>query len=130
MFDKIKNFGSQVAEDAKQAASSAADSITSSVKGGVQSVTNAAVSVGEALNEKAVRSSTAQASNILELAIQELKTRPLSSRPLTLTATVDFQLASVQIQVHMTPDDFARVESKDTKALPAPDQTPGDGAAG
>lgn len=118
MLDKIKTFSSQVAEDAKQAASSAADSITSSVKGGVQSVTNAAVSVGEALNEKAVRSSTAQASTILELAIQELKTRPLSNRPLTLTATVDFQVASVQIQVHLTPEDFAQVDAGGQKALP------------
>lgn len=118
MFEKIKNFSSQVAEDAKQKANSAVDGITSSVKGGVQSVTSAAVSMGEALNEKAVRSSTAQASNILELAIQELKTRPLSSRPLTLTATVDFQLAAVQIQVHLTPEDFAQERSNDPKALP------------
>ncbi len=114
MFDKIKELGNQVADKASSAVDGIStsvkggvDSLTTSVKSGVDSVTTAAVSVGDALNEKAVSSSTAQACTIIELAIKELKTRPLSQRPMTLTAKVDFQLAALGIQVHLTPEDFA-----------------------
>jgi hypothetical protein len=57
----------------------------------------------EALNEKAVRASTAQAYRILEIAIEELKERPLSARPISLTASVNVGIAALEMQIHLEP---------------------------
>lgn len=100
MFDKIKDLGAQVANRATDAV----DGITTSVKGGVESLANTATTVSDALNEKAVRTSTAQMCRILEIAQEELKGRPLSQRPVSLTATVNFGIASLEMQIHLEPD--------------------------
>ncbi len=97
MFDKIKGLGAQVAIKAADAA----EGIASSVKGGVDSLSNSAISMTETLNEKAVRVSTAQLCTILELAVDEVKTRPLSAQPVTLTASVNFGVATLEMQIHL-----------------------------
>jgi len=99
MFDKIKGLGAQVATRANDAV----DGITTSVKGGVESLANTATTVSDALNEKAVRTSTAQMCRILEIAQEELKGRPLAQRPVSLTATVNFGIASLEMQIHLAP---------------------------
>jgi len=97
MFEKIKGLGVQVATKATDAA----EGIASSVKGGVDSLSNSATSMTDALNEKAVRVSTAQLCTILELAVDEVKARPLSAQPVTLTATVNFGIATLEMQIHL-----------------------------
>jgi hypothetical protein len=97
MFDKVKDLGTQVSTRA----SDAVDGITSSVKSGVESLGNAVTGVGEAINEKAVRASTAQACRILEIAMEEMQGRPLQERPVSLTATVNFGIAALEMQVHL-----------------------------
>lgn len=99
MLDKIKDLGTHVATKANDAV----DGIATSVKGGVESLTNTATSVTDALNEKAVRTSTAQICSILEIAMEELKGRPLSEQPVSLTATVNFGIAALEMQVHLQP---------------------------
>ena len=54
-----------------------------------------------AINEKAVRASTAQMCRILEIALEELQDRPLAERPGTLTASVNFGVASLEMQVQL-----------------------------
>jgi hypothetical protein len=100
MFDKIKDLGAQV----QGKAIDAVEGVSTSVKGGVASVTNAATNVTEKLNEKAVRASTAQMCNILEIAIDEIRTRPVSAQPVALTATVNFGIATLEMQVQLNPD--------------------------
>lgn len=97
MLDKIKDIGHQ----ASHAASDAAQAVASSVKDGVDSLVNTATTVTGAINEKAVRASTAQMCRILEIALEEMKDRPLAERPGTLTATVNFGVASLEMQVQL-----------------------------
>lgn len=92
MLEKIKDLGAQVASKANDAV----DGLTSSVKGGVESL-------ADAINEKAVRTSTAQMCKILEIALEELKDRPLEQRPLALTASVNFGIATLQMQINLEP---------------------------
>ena len=97
MLDKIKDIGSQAVSKTNEAI----DGITTTVKGGVESISNTATSVTESLNEKAVRASTSQMYRILEIALQELDGRPLAERPLSLTASVNFGVAALEMQIHL-----------------------------
>lgn len=99
MIETIKGIGAQVATKANDAV----EGITTSVKGGVDSLANTATSMTDALNEKAVRASTAQMCRILEIAVEELKGRPLSAQPVSLTATVNVGIASLEMQIHLQP---------------------------
>ena len=97
MLDKLKGIGSQVATKA----SDAVEGISTTVRGGVESLATTALNLGETVNEKAVRASTAQVCSILEIALSELESRPLSATPVTLTASVNIGVASLEMQVHV-----------------------------
>lgn len=101
MLEKIKGIGAQVATKANDAV----EGVANSVKGGVESLANTASNVGDAINEKTVRASTAQMCSILEIAMEELKGRPLSAQPVSLTATVNFGIAALEMQVHLQPSE-------------------------
>ena len=114
MLDKLKGLGSQVATKA----SDAVEGISTSVRGGVDSLANTAANVTEAVNEQAVRASTAQICSILEIALRELESRQLSGQPVTLTASVHIGVASLEMQVHV-PATKAHV-GIDSASLEAP----------
>ena len=114
MLDKIKELGAQVATKANDAM----EGITTSVKGGVDSLANTATNMTEALNEKAVRASTAQMCSILEIAMEELKTRPLSDQPVSLTASVNIGIASLEMQIHLPPTERENERGIESKTLP------------
>lgn len=95
MLEKIKGIGTQVATKAGDAV----DGVTATVKGGVESLAHTASNVTEALNEKAVRASTAQMCSILEIALDELKNRPLSEQPVSLKATVNIGIAALEMEI-------------------------------
>ncbi len=97
MFDKMKDLGSQAANKATDALGG----ISSSIKDGVGSFSTAAGSMTESLNEKAVRASTAQVYRILEIAVEELRDRPLASKPVSLTASVNLGIAALEMQIHL-----------------------------
>jgi hypothetical protein len=99
MLDKIKDIGSQVATQAN----AAVEGITTTVKGGVESLANSAGAMTVTLNEKAVRASTAQMCSILELALEEMKGRPIAERRVSLTATVNIGIAALEMQIHLDP---------------------------
>jgi hypothetical protein len=101
MLDKLKDIGSQVVSKTGDAV----DGITSSVKGGMESLSNTASNMTDTLNEKAVRASTAQVCTILQIALDELKSKPLSDQRVTLTAAVNFGVAALEMQVHVDPAD-------------------------
>lgn len=114
MLEKIKGLGAQVATKANDAF----EGITTSVKGGVESLTNTATTVTDALNEKAVRASTAQVCSILEIAIEELKSRPLSAQAVSLTATVNIGIASLEMQIHLQPTEKENIHGIESNELP------------
>jgi hypothetical protein len=97
----MKGLGAQAANKANNAV----ESITTSVKEGVGSLTSTASAVADSINETAVRASTAQMCNILEIALEEVKRRPLSSRPISLTATVNVGITALEMQVHLDPSE-------------------------
>jgi hypothetical protein len=99
MFNKIKEIGVNVST----IASSAVDGVSNTMKTSVDSISNAAADLSDAINEKAVRASTAQMCKILEIAIEELKLRPLSERPISLTSVVNFGVASLEMQIQLLP---------------------------
>lgn len=103
MLDKMKDLGSQAANKA----SDAIGGISSTIKEGVGSFSSAASSMTESLNEKAVRASAGQVYRILEIAIEELKDRPLSKRPVSLTAVVNLGVAALEMQVHLEAEEGA-----------------------
>jgi len=86
MFDKMKELGSQT---------------VSSIKSGAETVVSGAISVTDSLNEKAIRTSTAQMYTILEIALDELKNRPLADRPLTLKSSVNIGIAALELEIHL-----------------------------
>lgn len=108
MLEKMKGFGAQV----QGKAIDAVEGVSTSVKGGVASLTTTANNVSDKLNEKAVRASTAQMCNILEIAIDEIKTRPVSAQPVSLTATVNFGIAALEMQVQLQPDESEKTSSE------------------
>lgn len=99
MLDKLKDLGSQMVMNTGDAVSG----ITTSVKGGMESLASGASNMTETLNEKAVRASTAQVCSILQIALDELKRKPLSEQRVTLTAAVNFGVAALEMQVHFDP---------------------------
>ena len=101
MLDKMKDLGSQAANKANDAIGR----ISSTIKEGVGSFSSAASSMTESLNEKAVRASAGQVYRILEIAIEELKDRPLSNRPISLTAVVNIGIAALEMQIHLEPQE-------------------------
>jgi hypothetical protein len=108
MFDKIKDIGVQVASKANETVGG----IATSMKGGVETLANNA-------NDRAVRASTAQMCSILELAIEEMKNRPIAERRVSLTATVNIGIASLEMQVHLEPQAGER-SGTESVPLPAP----------
>jgi hypothetical protein len=89
MLDKMKDLGSQALVKTNETISS----VTATVTNGV-----------DALNEKAVRASTAQMYRILEIALEELKSRPLADQPLSLTSSINIGVAALELQVHLNQD--------------------------
>ncbi len=89
MLDKMKDLGNQ----ALVITGDAIGAVTSSVSSGVDS-----------LNEKAVRASTAQMYRILEIALEELKGRPLAEQPLSLTSSINVGVAALELQVHLNSE--------------------------
>ena len=114
MLDKIKDLGAQMATRANDAV----EGINTSVKGGVDLLASTASSMTDAFNEKAVRASTAQMCSILEIAIEELKTQPLSAQPVSLTATVNIGIASLEMQIHLQPTEKEDKNGDESTQLP------------
>jgi len=82
------------------------DNVSDKARQGVESISTAATNLADTINETAVRNSTAQMCTILELAIEELRKRPLSERPISLTSIVNFGVASLEMQINLSPEEL------------------------
>lgn len=99
MFNKMQEMKNKVATTANETAVN----VSNTMKQQVESLSTAATTLSGAIGENAVRASTAQMCSILEIAIEELKLRPLSERPVSLTSIVNFGVASLEMQIHLPP---------------------------
>lgn len=95
MLNKMKGLGGQLTTKA----SDAVDGIAATVKGGVESLGDAATGAAVALNDKAVRTAVAQMRHVLEVAIDDLRQRPLPHSPVTLTASVNIGVTALQMEI-------------------------------
>jgi len=100
MLDKMKEMGSQ----AVSKTGDAIGVITTTVSSGVDALASSASSGIGTMNEKAVRASASQMYRILEIALEELKHRPLSNEPISITSTVNLGIASLEMQIHLNQD--------------------------
>lgn len=110
MLDKMKDLGSQALVITNDAIGAVTSSVTNSV---------------DSLNEKAVRASTAQMYRILEIALEELKGRPLADQPLSLTSSINVGVAALELQVHLNQnqDQNKSPEQQNTESnIPALDR--------
>ena len=64
---------------------------------------NSAGNIADDFNDKAIRTETIHMCNMLEIAIDELKTRPLSAYPVFLNASMSAGPASLQMRVQVEP---------------------------
>lgn len=103
MLDKMKDIGSQALTKTTEAI----DAVTNSVSNGVDS-----------LNEKAVRASTSQMYRILEIALEELKARPLAEQPLSLTSSINIGVASLELQIHLNQNNKQELNLENNNSSP------------
>ena|SRR6478672_6741180 len=115
MLEKIKDLSAQVTTRANNAV----EGVKTSVKNGAEALAATAGTVTDAINEKAVRASTAQMCAILEIALDEIKGRPIAERPASLTATVNIGITSLEMQIQLTPAESAKTVDSPMARLPA-----------
>lgn len=100
MLQRMKDLGEQLSTKASETV----DGITTTVKAGVGSLTDAATGAAVALNDKAVRAAVEQMRTILEVAAEELRQRPLPQSPVTITASVNLGVTALEMQVVLASD--------------------------
>jgi hypothetical protein len=115
MLEKIKGFGGQISSLAQ----GAVEGVTATVKDGAASMagkaSDAVSAAGQLVGEKAsrlndkvsdvaTREAIAQIREVMAIAVEELRSKPISTSPVLLTARVDIVLASLEIQMLVDHD--------------------------
>ncbi|RZU02746.1 hypothetical protein [Rivibacter subsaxonicus] len=99
MFEKLKGI-----------AGSTVDGVASTVRSGAASVVDAAGSVANTFNEKAVHTAVQEMRTVLQIAAADLQAHPVVAGPVTLTASVDLVFTALQMQVVIEPQGEPRVD--------------------
>lgn len=97
MLDRMKDLGSQLTT----LAGGAVDGVRSTMREGAESIADAAGTAASNLNDKAVRAAVEQMRTILRIAAEEIAAKPVSERPLTLTASVNLGFTALEMQIVM-----------------------------
>jgi hypothetical protein len=125
MLEKIKGFGGQitslaqgavegVSSTVKDGASAVAGKATGAVSAATHLVTEKAGQLNDKVSDMATREAIAQIREVMAIAVEELRNKPISTSPVLLTAKVDIVLASLEIQM---------VVDQNTQLLHAPAAT-------
>jgi hypothetical protein len=114
MLDKLKGFTGQIST----LASGAVDGVTTSVKDGANAVadkasgavktvthkiSDTAGAINDKVNDVATREAVAQLRDMMAIAVEELRARPIAASPVLLTAKIDVVLASLELQMMVDP---------------------------
>jgi hypothetical protein len=97
MLDRMKDLGSQLTT----LAGGAVDGVRSTMREGAESIADAAGTAASNLNDKAVRAAVEQMRTILRIAAEEVAAKPVSERPVTLTASVNLGFTALEMQIVM-----------------------------
>jgi hypothetical protein len=135
MLDRIKEIGGQLSTSAAKVAGSVKDgagTVAAQAGDAVQATRRKAAELGDRAGTAATREAVAQMRDMLALAAEELRARPIIDGPVTLTAKVDLMLTGLQMEFVLHPDTrvlhVPRPSASSAPATPSDDVS--DGAAG
>ncbi|MFY7974005.1 MAG: hypothetical protein ACOVOT_06235 [Rubrivivax sp.] len=121
MLDRIKELGGQLTTSAAKVAGSmkeGADTVAAQAGDALHATRRKAAALGERAGTAATREAVCQMRDMLALAAEELRARPVIDGPVTLTAKVDLMLTSLQMEFVLHPD--TRVLHVPRSAAPEP----------
>jgi hypothetical protein len=138
MLDRIKELGGQITNSAAKVAvtvKDGADSVASQAGEALSATKRKAVELGDRASTAATREAVAQMRDMLALAAEELRARPITDGPVTLTAKVDLMLTSLQVEFVLQPETrllhgARAAEAADGSAVSAPPPALGGPATG
>lgn len=107
MLNRIKEIGEQISASAAKVAGSVTEGAgaVAAQAGDAMSVTKRkAAEMGDRAGTAATREAVAQMRDMLALAAEELRARPIIDGPVTLTAKVDLMLTGLQMEFVLHPD--------------------------
>jgi hypothetical protein len=107
MLDKIKGIGGQIGQAVAGSVKDGAGTVAQAATGAARSAGQAVGALNDKVNEVATRESVARLRDTLAIAVEELRQRPVSARPVTLIAKVDLVVTSLEIQMVFDPSDPA-----------------------
>jgi hypothetical protein len=131
MLDRIKELGGQITSSAVKVAGSmkdGADSVAAQAGDALQATKRKAAELGHSAGNAATREAVVQMRDMLALAAEELRARPIVDGPVTLTAKVDLMLTSLQMEFVLHPDTRVLHVPRSTGAEPGDAAAPGDQA--
>jgi hypothetical protein len=107
MLDRIKELGGQLSTSAARVADTVkegAGTVAAQAGGAVHATRRKAAELGDKAGTAATREAVAQMRDMLALAAEELRARPIIDGPVTLTAKVDLMLTALQVEFVLHPD--------------------------
>ena len=107
MLDRIKELGGQLTTSAAKVAVSVKDgagAVAGQAGDAMQATKRKAAELGDRASTAATREAVAQMRDMLALAAEELRARPITDGPVTLTAKVDLMLTSLQMEFVLHPE--------------------------
>lgn len=125
MLDRIKELGGQISTSAAKVAGSVkggADTVAAQAGDALQATRRMAAELGDRAGTAATREAVAQMRDMLALAAEELRARPIIDGPVTLTAKVDLMLTALQMEFVLHPD--TRVLHVPRSSAPEPGSPP------
>jgi hypothetical protein len=124
MLDRIKELRGQLSSSAAKVAVTVKDgagSVVAQAGDAVDATRRKAAELGDRASSAATREAVSQMRDMLALAAEELRARPIIDGPVTLTAKVDLMLTSLQVEFVLHPDtQLLHVPRPPAAALPAP----------
>jgi hypothetical protein len=100
MFKQMKDLGGRLTGKAAKAAGD----VVATIGEGVGSLAGTAGDVALGATDKTIRAAVDQLCNVLEIAVEQLRQRPLPSSRMTLTASVGLGATALQMQVVLTEE--------------------------
>jgi hypothetical protein len=122
MLDRIKELGGQLSTSAVKVAGSVKDgagTVAAQAGDAMHATKRKAAELGDKAGTAATREAVAQMRDMLALAAEELRARPIIDGPVTLTAKVDLMLTGLQMEFVLHPD--TRVLHVPRSSAPAED---------
>ncbi len=107
MLDRIKELGGQLSTSAVKVAGSVKDgagTVAAQAGDAMHATKRKAAELGDKAGTAATREAVAQMRDMLALAAEELRARPIIDGPVTLTAKVDLMLTGLQMEFVLHPE--------------------------